>query len=397
MSIVTKLTSAAAACALLGIALPAQANTNLLSLDVSLNRSIVTIDSFVAGKSHGYTVADGDLEKKYDRNSDESTGLAPNDTFGQLKMHRDSQNTSVVALGQAGMSNILAWDFANKKVKVDIYKGTTLLAANQSPHASLEVSLTAEEAANLTVVQTFTKTVSGVTTQYIASNSVTAAAPLATLSAATSGKVRYQTFLANGQYYRLVNSKCPSYGISDTSVLEINALGQRDGSALFNPTSTTNLTDISGQWTFGNANSFVGSSANQTVPIYVWNRNLATYTKLDNGVIGTSTQVVANQGPVTNNVVVKLSQNESLGACTAYKLSLDGFLTVNSNGSMSLSASYLNAPYQEVDVYQSATGTWTPLLWSSPNNVYGLACMLGTSTSTSCQKNGVFTPTTPGA
>ena len=397
MKIAFKIASACAAIALMGVSLPAAADDTVLSLDVTLNRASVAVSTRIAGKQHDYSLSESDIEKSYDRNSEEITDPAPNEKYRQLKMHRDSQNTSVVALGQSGMTFILAWDFAYKKVRVDVYKGATLLAANKMPHGSLDVSLAAEEAANLTVVQTYTKTVSGVATQFISSNSVTAVAPLAALVAANTAKVRYQTFLANGQYYRLINSKCPSYGIADGSVLELNALGQRDVGTPFNPTATANLTDMTGQWTFGYANSFVGNSVNQTVPIYTFNKKLSTYNKFDDGVIGNSTQVVSNQGPVTNNVIVKLSQNESLGECTPYKLSLDGFLTVNSNGSMSLSATYLNAPYQEVDVYQSSTGTWTPLLWSSPNNVYGLGCMLGTSVSAVCQKNGVFTPTTPGS
>ena len=122
------------------------------------------------------------------------------------------------------------------------------------------------------------------------------------------------------------------------------------------------------------------------MPFYVLSTNFGIYAPLENGTIGSSTQLVANQGPITNNVVVKLYQNESLGACTPYKLNLDGYATVNSNGSMSFTATYLNAPYQEVDVYMSSTGTWTPLLWSTPDSVLGLSCMLGTSISTSCQK-----------
>lgn len=384
MKIAFKLAAAFATLALVGVAMPAQAENKYLGVDVSLANGKVTLNSIIASATHKYEVASGDIQKDFDVNGTETTDKSK--ISGHLKMHRDSQNASIVAVAQSGVSAVIAWDFAETKVKVKVFNGSKLLASDLPPHGSLSLSLQYKEVASLTVVQSYVKSFSGVKAQFVATNTVVAAGPLATLVAATTAKVRYQTFLANNQFYPLVNANCSSFGIANSSPLKVHVRGQRDSTNPFNPTDTKNLTDMTAQWTFGSLNSFVGTKTNQSVPFYVLSTNFGIYAPLENGTIGSSTQLVANQGPITNNVVVKLYQNESLGACTPYKLNLDGYATVNSNGSMSFTATYLNAPYQEVDVYMSSTGTWTPLLWSTPDSVLGLSCMLGTSVSTSCQK-----------
>ena len=384
MKIAIKLAAAFATVVLVGVALPAQAENKYLGVDVQLAYGQVNLSSVIANNAHKYLVASGDLQKDFDVNGSETTDKTK--IYGHLKMHRDYRNASIVAVAQSGTSTVVAWDFADTEAKVKVFDGAKLLGSNLSPHGSLSVNLQYKEIASLTVVQSFVKSVSGVKAQFIATNTVVAVGPMATLAAATTATVRYQTFLANDQFYPLVNSNCPSFGVANSSPLQVQVRGRRDSANPFNATDTKNLTDMTAQWTFGSLNSFVGTKTNQTVPFYVLSTNFGIYAPLANGTIGSSSQLVANQGPITNNVVVKLYQNESFGACTPYKLNLDGYATINSNGSMSLTATYLNAPYQEVDVYLSSTGTWTPLLWSAPNTTLGLSCMLGTSVSADCQK-----------